>query len=188
MDVSFTHLICFPAQPRNAPTCPYTSPFYSIAPAEAMAAQYGAKYLPDVDGNSFSGRYRGFLRSNSLPVKATVYREWHDDRLGAWRHFVPMDNTFVDWFGIVDYFLGGTSEEEEEESGGGGGAGSGEIPARGSNRASGGHDDVAHAIAAQGAEWAERALRKEDMLVYTYRLLLEYARISSEARESMGWV
>jgi hypothetical protein len=31
-------------------------------------------------------------------------------------------------------------------------------------------------------------LRKEDMLVYVLRLLLEYARVVDERREVMGWV
>jgi len=187
MDAAFTHLLCFPGLPDNAPTCPYTDPFYSVAPSQAMSEQYHYKYLPDIDGNSFSGRYRGFLRSNSLPIKATIYAEFHDNRLIPWRHFVPMDNTFVDWFGLVDYFLGSGSAPSPVVEGRGG-----VRTARRSKRVSQkhetGHDDVAHAIAAQGADWAERTLRKEDMLVYVYRLLLEYARIGSEERESMGWV
>lgn len=39
----------------------------------------------------------------------------------------------------------------------------------------------------QGREWAERVLRKEDMLAYVYRLLLEYARISDPDREEMSF-
>lgn len=50
------------------------------------------------------------------------------------------------------------------------------------------HDAVAEGIALEGRKWAERVLRKEDMLVYVYRLVLEYARVSSDAREDMGWL
>ncbi len=31
-------------------------------------------------------------------------------------------------------------------------------------------------------------LRKDDMQIYVLRLLLEYARVSDERREQMGWV
>ncbi|KAL2262350.1 hypothetical protein VTK26DRAFT_1623 [Humicola hyalothermophila] len=134
-----------------------------------MAQQFAHKLLPDIDGNSFSGRYLGFLRSTSLPVKATLWREWHDSRLVAWKHFVPMDNRFGDWWGIVEYFLGGPG------------------PARGWMDGKG-RDAAAERIAMDGREWAEKVLRREDMLVYVLRLLLEYARVTDERREVMGWV
>lgn len=197
MDAAFVHMVCFPSLPDNAPWCPYTDPFYAIAPAMPMREQYRYKYLPDLDGNSFSGRYRGFLRSNSLPIKATVYSEFHDSRLLPWHHFVPMDNTYVDFFGLVDYFLGAPDAPPLEPVGMDGRrhrASAREKRTSVQNSAAAaavvnrGHDDVAHAIARQGAEWAAQTLRKQDMLVYVYRLLLEYARVSGEERERMGWV
>ena len=128
-----------------------------------MAEQLGYKFLPDLDGNSFSGRYLAFLRSSSLPVKATLWREWHDSRLIAWKHFVPMDNRFGDYYGILEYFMGYGTER----------------PA---------HDAEAEKIANDGKAWAEKVLREEDMQIYVLRLLLEYARVSDEKREVMGWV
>ncbi|KAK3376061.1 hypothetical protein B0T24DRAFT_648168 [Lasiosphaeria ovina] len=160
-DVGFTDLMCgYGGQELGQ--CNYTGRYFGVVPGVGMAQQFTYKYLPDVDGNSFSGRYRGFLRSTSLPVKATLFREWHDSRLVAWKHFVPMDNRFGDWYAIMEYFLG-----------------DGELP---------GHDAVAQRIAAAGKEWADRVLRKEDMQIYVLRLLLEYARVVDERRESMGWV
>lgn len=37
----------------------------------------------------------------------------------------------------------------------------------------GGHDEAAGVIAAEGREWAERVLRRENIVLYTWRLLLE---------------
>jgi hypothetical protein len=105
-DVGFTSLLCFPATPNDGKTCSYTSPYFSIAKKVQMSRQYNYKFLTDIDGNSFSGRYLAFLRSGSVPIKATIYSEWHDDRLVPWLHFVPMDNSFVDVYGILDHFLG----------------------------------------------------------------------------------
>ncbi|KAH8903367.1 hypothetical protein BR93DRAFT_865817, partial [Coniochaeta sp. PMI_546] len=163
-DVGFVDLFCTPEVKEG--TCNYTSPHFGLVEGMRMKEQFGHKYLPDIDGNSFSGRYLGFLRSTSVPVKATLWREWHDSRLVAWKHFVPMDNRYGDWFGIMEYFLG-----YEGEGGG--------VP---------GHDARAERIAVAGKEWAEKVLRKEDMQVYVLRLLMEYARVCDEKREGMGWV
>ncbi|KAF2433526.1 hypothetical protein EJ08DRAFT_57944 [Tothia fuscella] len=160
-DAAFVDLLCFPAE-RDNRGCSYSTPYFEWKEAIPMAEQYKYKYLPDIDGNSFSGRYRGFLRSTSLPIKATIYQEWHDDRLFPWLHFVPMDNTFVDIYGILEYFMGYEGQ--------------------------GGHDENARRIAEEGQEWAEKVLRREDMAIYTYRLLLEWARICDDNREKMGWV
>ncbi|KAK3994489.1 KDEL motif-containing protein 1 [Cladorrhinum sp. PSN332] len=162
-DVAFVDLMC--GNEDHAPGhCNYTDPYYTIRKKVSMAEQFKNKYLPDIDGNSFSGRYLGFLRSTSLPIKATLWREWHDSRLVAWKHFVPMDSRFGDWYGIMEYFLGN--------------------PETGAKP----HDNAAKRIAMAGREWADKVLRKEDMQIYVYRLLLEYARVSDPKRERMGWI
>ncbi|KAG7108179.1 Mitochondrial GTPase 1 like protein [Verticillium longisporum] len=114
-------------------------------------------YLPDIDGNSFSGRYRAFLLSSSMPLKSTIYAEWHDDRLVPWVHFVPFDNTYVDLYGIMDHFLRG-------------------------------RDAAAERIATDGKRWAETVLRREDMRLYVWRLLLEYARVMDDNRDRLAFV
>ncbi|KAI7363114.1 glycosyltransferase family 90 protein [Hortaea werneckii] len=164
-DTAVVNLLCFPGTGTNF--CPYTDPYFHPAPVMPMKEQYAHKYLPDIDGNSFSGRYRGFLGSTSLPIKATIYDEWHDSRLVPWVHFVPMDNTFGDLYGIMEFFVGYVSRDGQEGVGG--------------------RDEVAKKIALRGKEWAERVLRREDMQVYVFRLLLEYARVCDDEREVMGW-
>lgn len=164
-DVGFTDLFCDPnVEPKQEEgRCIYTNKYFETVMGLKLTTQFYYKYLPDIDGNSFSGRYLGFLRSTSLPIKSTLWREWHDSRLVAWKHFVPMDNRFGDFYGIMEYFLG------YEDS----------VP---------GHDKEAEKIASDGKAWAEKVLRKEDMQVYVLRLLLEYARIADDRREKMGWV
>jgi len=160
-NAAVVHLLCFPDP--SPPHCSYTDPYFFVEKAMAMKEQYAYKYLPDIDGNSFSGRYRAFLYSTSLPIKATIYQEWHDSRLVPWVHFVPMDNTFADVYGIMEYLVG------NEEA------------------AVGGHDEVAKSIALGGKAWAEKVLRREDMQIYVFRLLLEYARLCDDEREVQGW-
>ncbi|PSN72355.1 capsule-associated protein-like protein CAP1 [Corynespora cassiicola Philippines] len=170
-DVGFVSLDCFP-QTGNA-QCPYTDHYFSVKKPVPMKEQYSYKYLADLDGNSFSGRYLGFLRSTSVPIKASIYSEWHDSRLTPWLHFVPMDNSYVDVYGILDYFMGtsGTSHVEQGEY-------LRELA----------HDRAGKKIALAGKEWAEKVLRKEDMQIYVMRLLMEYARVCDDKREVMGYV
>ncbi|KAJ9609539.1 hypothetical protein H2200_005866 [Cladophialophora chaetospira] len=152
-NVAFYWLECFPATRDYG--CSYTGSWYRRGRPVSLERMFLNKYLPDVDGNSFSGRFRAFLMSNSLPLKATIYTEWHDYRLIPWKHFVPMDNTFVDLWSILEFFFQ--------------------------------QDRKAEKIALEGRKWAERVLRKDDMLVYVYRLLLEYARVVDPNREEMGF-
>lgn len=168
-DAAFVDLMC--EEPEEGATCFYTNDQFKIALGMPMAEQFANKYLPDIDGNSFSGRYRGFLLSTSLPIKSTLFREWHDSRLVAWKHFVPMDNRYMDFYGIMEYFLGyqGFGDQDAE------------------NRVQG-RDEGARRIAMAGQEWANKVLRREDMQVYVLRLLLEYARVSDDKREKLGYV
>lgn len=163
-DTGFVDLMCDPPAPGG--TCNYTAPYFEQFIGMKMSEQFHRKYVPDIDGNSFSGRYRGFLLSTSLPIKATIFREWHDSRLVPWKHFVPMDNRFMDFWGIMEYFLGYDGEDIKVK----------------------GHDREAEKIALAGQEWANKVLRREDMQIYVLRLFLEYARVADENRDKLGWV
>ena len=162
-DAAFTGLECFP---REEVSCSYTDHWFGARKSIKLADHYMYKYLVDVDGNSFSGRYRDFLLSTSLPIKATLFREWHDSRLVAWKHFVPLDNRFLDIYGVMEFFLGYDGRGHKQS----------------------GRDQLARRIATQGQDWAKMVLRREDMSIYTYRLLLEYARVMDKDRDSLGWV
>lgn len=161
-DAALTNLVCFPDD--NPPYCPHTDPWFTVAPdGEGTSRQWEHKYLPDLDGNVFSARFRMYLDSTSLPIKSTMYHEWHDARLVPWKHFVPMHNSYMDFYAIMDYFLGN------------------------SQAGIAGHDAIARGIALSGREWAQRVLRKDDMLVYVYRVILEFARLCHDSRYKMGW-
>lgn len=140
--------------------CDFLRPFMRPASRVDMKDQYESKFLPDIDGNSFSARFRGFLLSTSLPLKASVYTEWHDDRLQPWVHFVPLDNTLQDLYPVLEFFADGT----------------------------GPGDAAAQYIAEEGKKWAEEVLRREDMRLYVWRLLLEWARVCDEKRHTLGYV
>lgn len=151
-DTAFVHL-CTPVE------CEFFNEFFKRTKQLPMKKQYYYKLLPDADGNSFSARFRGFLLSTSLPLKATIYAEWHDDRLVPWLHFVPLDNTFQDLYPVLEFFADN---------------GPGDVAAR--------------FIAERGKEWAEIVLRRDDMRIYVWRLLLEWARVCDENRHTLGFI
>ncbi|KAI0871714.1 capsular associated protein [Hypoxylon argillaceum] len=153
-DVAFVRFECFPEQKDGK--CWYLDPYMELRESVHMKKQYDYKFLPDIDGNSYSGRFRAFMRSTSLVLKSTIYAEWHDDRLVPWVHFVPFDNTFSDIYAILEYYLKA--------------------------------DEQAQKIADEGREWAEKVMRREDMMLYVWRLLLEYARVVDPARDKLGFV
>lgn len=74
--------------------CGWLKEWIRTVPQTAITDQFRNKFLVDVDGHSFSGRWHAFLKSRSLGLKATIFKEWHDSRLFEWLHFVPMDNRF----------------------------------------------------------------------------------------------
>jgi len=159
-DVAFTDLECYPAEDTmriRSRRCSYTDPHYTIKKQMSLKKRFNYKYLPDIDGNAYSGQWRSLLMSTSLPMKSTLYAEWHDDRLVPWVHFVPFDNIYQDLYGIMDYFLHG-------------------------------RDHIAQRIALEGSNWSRRVLRRDDMLLYVWRLLLEFARVSDEKRYILGYV
>lgn len=174
IDARFNHLWCFPTQDPGH-MCSYNDAFFATAPGIPMTEQYMYKFLPDIDGNSFSARFRAFLQSTSLPIKASIYTEWHDSRLMPWVHFAPMDNSYVDLYGILDYFL---ADEMVSASVGPDDT----VAGRKTQKSKG------ETIAMAGKTWAEQVLRREDMKLYTWRLLLEWARVCDDKRDLLGFV
>ena len=147
-DIGFTETVnCFPGD------CPFYKDVWTLKESVDLPDQFRYKFLVDVDGHSFSGRWRAFLQSRSLGIKATLFREWHDSRLFAWRHFVPMDNRYDDLYTLLTYFLGIGSLPGEQQ----GGSDEKAYVAR--------HDIEAKRLANQGSEWAKKVLRKEDIEV-----------------------
>ncbi|KAH7310605.1 capsule associated protein [Stachybotrys elegans] len=163
-DVGFNNFLCEPPEFTEdwrhnrhlKPVCSWAAKLFSPAREVPLQKQFQYKFLPDIDGNSFSGRYRAFLLSTSLPLKATIFKEWHDDRLFPWLHYAPFDNSFMDIYAVIEYFMR--------------------------------HDKAAEMIATEGKKWAEATLRREDMVIYTWRLLLEYSRVLDDARETLAYV
>ncbi|SCV36251.1 related to capsule-associated protein [Fusarium fujikuroi] len=109
----------------------------------------------DIDGNGISGRYYKLLASMSVPIKQTLFLEWHDDRLIPWLHYIPVSQSMEELPELVFYLTSTPSGKE-----------------------------VARQIARQGRQWHTRAFREVDMGLYVYRLLLEMAKLQDPQRKA----
>ncbi|KGO50406.1 Lipopolysaccharide-modifying protein [Penicillium expansum] len=157
------------------PDCSFYNDIWTYKEPKDFSEQFKAKYLVDIDGHSFSGRWRAFQLGKSLGIKATIFREWHDSRLFPWRHFAPMDNRYDDLYGLMTYFLGLDPQASPVDA------------FTISEPYIQKHDFEAEVIASQSREWAQHALRNEDLDIYLYLLLLEYGRIIDDNRDSIGY-
>ena len=133
--------------------CKAQMKYFSMVDRQPDEAQYRYQFVMDLDGNSYSGRFYSHLRSRSVSLKMTIFREWHDDRLYPWMHFVPVSLSMKELPEAMR-FLAKTERGAE----------------------------IAKEIADQGREWWGKLLRPEDFQVYFYRLLLELARVLDEGR------
>ncbi|KAK5165712.1 uncharacterized protein LTR77_008635 [Saxophila tyrrhenica] len=153
MDVHFSHIgQCDPGD------CDAMKEYFGITEGVDQQDHWKWKYLLDMDGNAFSGRFYAFLKSKSLVFKMAVFREWHADWLKPWVHFIPLSLRGDEALEAVRYFSGEPDGKRD-----------------------------AVRLAEQGREWAAKALRNEDFEVWFFRLLLEYGRLVDDARAEIGY-
>jgi hypothetical protein len=139
INVKFSHVgQCDPGD------CDAQREFFDVVERVDQQDAWKYKYLLDLDGNAFSGRFYAFLQSNSLIFKMSLFQEWHRDWIKPWVHYVPLSLKGDEWLEAVRYF--GKEEEGEKQ---------------------------AARLADQGRKWAQSALRNEDFEVWFFRLLLE---------------
>jgi hypothetical protein len=138
-DVHFSHVgQCDPGD------CEAQKEYFNLSEAADQQEAWKYKYLLDMDGNAFSGRFYAFLTSKSLVYKMAVFREWHEEWLKPWVHYIPISLRGDEWVETARWF-------GKEIAG----------------------KTAAKQIAAQGTEWANKVLRNEDMEAWFFRLLLE---------------
>ncbi|KAF0320572.1 hypothetical protein GQ607_012153 [Colletotrichum asianum] len=153
IDVYFSHVgQCDPGD------CDAQKEFFKIQGHAEQQDAWKYKYLLDMDGNAFSGRFYAFLQSKSLTFKLAIFREWHFEWLRPWAHYIPMSLQGDDWLEAVRFFGDGALGRNEAER-----------------------------MAISSSDWANKVLRKEDMEVWFFRLLLEYGRVTDDQRDTIGF-
>lgn len=118
--------------------------FFDVVDREDHNEAWNYRYLLDMDGHAYSGRFYAFMRSKSVPLKLTFFREWHENVLIPWVHYVPLNKDANEIPEIVRFF-------EQDPAG----------------------QEIARTIGEEGQSWAAKTLRNDDMDVYMFRLMLE---------------
>lgn len=86
-DVAFTG---FPLQCDAADgTCSVMAKDLKFAESMTAEQQNSYKYVLDVDGNTWSGRFHRLMASNTLVFKSTIFPEWYSKRLVPWYQCAP---------------------------------------------------------------------------------------------------
>ncbi|KAK1978714.1 hypothetical protein LZ30DRAFT_206073 [Colletotrichum cereale] len=150
-DVAFTRIFqCERTQCRDQKS------YFNVRSWVGKDEALRSRLVFDLDGNGISGRFYKLLASKSTPLKQTLLREWHDERLVPWVHYVPVSLGMGELPELVTYLT--TSEAGQQR---------------------------AREIAGQGRDWYFEAFRDVDSTIYLYRLLLEMARLGDPDRQAI---
>jgi len=171
MDVAFVRLTGWANYPGGRAALRAAHRFDKSVP---LGDHWRYRYLVDVDGMGYSGRFFAFLASDSVPVKATVYSEYFSDWLQPWLHYIPLSQSYQELYNIYSFFSGATPSMMKAIN-----ATSSPI-----QKSEDGERRLRR-IARAGKQWKKTIGRPVDMEAYVYRLALEWARLWSDDRESL---
>ena len=81
MDAAFVKAVASESYPGGQEALERDHRFGETVP---LGKHWTYKYLVDMDGMSYSGRFLSFLASDSVPLKSTVYEEYFSDWIQPW--------------------------------------------------------------------------------------------------------
>lgn len=122
---------------------------FPFSAKQGLDESYQYKYLIDVDGNGWSGRFHRLMSTKSVVLKSTIFPEWYSERVMPWVHYVPIKVDYSDLYDVMTFFVGTPDGK-------------------------GSHDEIAAKLARQGKAWAAEHWRPEDMasfMVHFYQTL-----------------
>jgi len=96
--------------------------------AVVLSDYWAHKYILDLDGMSYSGKFFAFLGSDSAVIKSGVYQEFFSDWIQPWcvcfyayfsspitmdavsrLHYIPLSTSYAEIYNIHAFFSGGTA-------------------------------------------------------------------------------
>ncbi|KAI0045617.1 glycosyltransferase family 90 protein [Auriscalpium vulgare] len=149
--------------------------------AVLLRDHWANKYLLDLDGMSYSGKFFAFLASDSVVVKASIYQEFFSDWIQPWLHYIPLSSSYREIYNIHAFFSGATDSTLAAANS------TSLTDLSASQRQSLDGDRRLRRIARAGKQWKKTMGRQVDMEAYVYRLCLEYARLWADDREKMSY-
>ncbi|KAJ2916229.1 hypothetical protein MD484_g4192, partial [Candolleomyces efflorescens] len=153
MDTAFVKAVSAEAYPGGESAL---KKLHRFANSVHLGRHWAFKYLVDLDGVGYSGRFMAYLASDSVPLKATVYKEFFSDWIEPWLHFIPLSSTYQEVYNIHAYFSGPTKSALEA-------LGSRQASVPLNERRSMDGDRRLRRIARAGKEWKRTIGRHADM-------------------------
>ncbi|KAI5988277.1 glycosyl transferase family 90-domain-containing protein [Pisolithus orientalis] len=89
---------------EDAGTCKLMEEMFEFRKMQGRKEEGRYKFILDVDGNGWSGRFKRLVTSNALILKVSVYPEWYTSRIAEWVHYVPIQVTYTDLYDVVAFF------------------------------------------------------------------------------------
>ncbi|GAA94302.1 hypothetical protein E5Q_00951 [Mixia osmundae IAM 14324] len=161
---------------------------YRFTESRPYSAIWAHKLAGDFDGTAYSGRFLALQESNSAVMKSRLHKEFFDDTLIPWYHYIPWSTRLTEGYSIFTYFFGVQKVFWRANQDNPNPDGAHISPSvRHKSMFAVAHDAELRDIGLQGREWAKNEVRREDMCLYMYRLALEWARITSDDREAMSF-
>ncbi|KAH8891960.1 hypothetical protein GQ53DRAFT_781659 [Thozetella sp. PMI_491] len=120
---------------------------------DEWSAPFNYRILIDIDGNAYANRFYRLLGTDSVPLKISIFREWHDDRLVPWLHYIPVSQSMEELPELVNFLV--KTEEGQK---------------------------ISRRVAKAGQSWSEKSLNMVQQGIYLYRLMLEMAWLMNETR------
>lgn len=157
LDIGFTQLTsCDPV------ACEVMKRELGLKNATSAERPFEYKFVLTMDGHGADLDLYKLMRSNSAVMRQGLVREWHESRL------IPCELDRSSPKRLLIQIHQGIHYIPLSMSGD-------ELPQMLEYLLDDG-DSIAQRIAEESREWAEKALRKEDMNIYLYRLLIELGR------------
>ncbi|KAF3172622.1 F-actin-capping protein subunit beta [Orbilia oligospora] len=85
-----------------------------LPPRADKNASFKYKFVMDMDGNGYSGRFYRLLQSNSVVFKQTLVEQWHDERVIPWVHYIPVTIGLDEIEDLVRFFSTEGARQAEE--------------------------------------------------------------------------
>jgi hypothetical protein len=130
------------------PACQAMSATFLPTSLDSVSTTFDHKFVLDIDGNTWSGRYHRLLQSRSCVFKMTIFHEAQDDHLTPWVHFVPVSMAATELPEMMRFFTADPSGRR-----------------------------ISRDIAEAGRYAVTHYLREVDADMISIRVLLELARI-----------
>lgn len=79
---------------------------YLVKPPGPMSDAWKHKYVLDLDEVGLSPRFPAFMESKSAVLKASIQREFWQDWVVPWYHYIPVSSSYAELYNVQAFFTG----------------------------------------------------------------------------------